>query len=250
MTSKSEVETDKRTHSYLEEAAVTARDVVVVDRGNGAHAGLQKALYNDEMFGRVHLTWGLETTWERICQLDSPALVLNVGSLGEAGAARFIEQIRARDCMAPILVFGWEPTQDSIVRLIEAGATSYVRSQRSATGLAEALRAMISGQVRLCPDVAARMMRRIAELAGYRLPGWNQNGNLASPARLTDRQSEVLHLLRRGMSNAEIASELVIEVGTVKNHVHNLLKKLGASDRYEAASLQPALIDGGWQLQH
>jgi DNA-binding NarL/FixJ family response regulator len=241
---------DRLSQVHAEEETMSTYQVIMVDGDNVAFDGLQRALYNDKAFGRVHLTWDLEPTWERLQGFDSVSLLLNVGAIGEKQTARFIETIRRRGSRLPILVFGWDPCEESIVRMIEAGATAYVRGRSSPAELAKALRAMLAGEVDICPDVAGRMMKRIAELAGYRLPGWHANGDGGQAARLTDRQSEVLQLLRQGMSNAEIAHELVIEVGTVKNHVHNLLKKLGASDRHEAASLQPALVDGGWQLQH
>jgi DNA-binding NarL/FixJ family response regulator len=53
---------------------------------------------------------------------------------------------------------------------------------------------------------------------------------------LTPREREILALIARRLSNMEIAQELVVEVGTVKNHVHSVLKKLGVDNRYEAAA--------------
>jgi DNA-binding NarL/FixJ family response regulator len=103
--------------------------------------------------------------------------------------------------------------------------------------IAETLRAMLRGEAVLCPDIAAALMGRIAHLAGYRAAN-GANGNSADPtAPLSQRQREVLGMLQRGMSNAEIASVLCIEVGTVKNHVHNLLAKLNVMNRQEAAAV-------------
>jgi DNA-binding NarL/FixJ family response regulator len=58
---------------------------------------------------------------------------------------------------------------------------------------------------------------------------------LDTPAQLTPREREVLGMIARKMTNREIAEELILEVGTVKNHVHNVLDKLGVSNRFEAA---------------
>jgi DNA-binding NarL/FixJ family response regulator len=60
--------------------------------------------------------------------------------------------------------------------------------------------------------------------------------NITDPTGLTGRELEVLELIGRGRTNQQIAEELVIEVGTVKNHVHNILDKLNVSSRGEAAA--------------
>lgn len=61
---------------------------------------------------------------------------------------------------------------------------------------------------------------------------------------LTPREKEVLDLLREGKSNQDIADDLCIEVGTVKNHVHNILKKLEVESRHEAAALYERKSNG------
>jgi DNA-binding NarL/FixJ family response regulator len=77
--------------------------------------------------------------------------------------------------------------------------------------------------------VAAVLLRRVATLAAER------EGDPA--ASLTIREREILDLIDEGLSNKQIAQRLCIEVPTVKNHVHNLLEKLGVQSRHEAAAL-------------
>jgi DNA-binding NarL/FixJ family response regulator len=74
------------------------------------------------------------------------------------------------------------------------------------------------------------LFRRIATLATYALPP-------ARPSVLSQREREILALIRSGMSNKDIARKLTIEVATVKNHVHSLLTKLNVSSRAEASVL-------------
>jgi DNA-binding NarL/FixJ family response regulator len=89
------------------------------------------------------------------------------------------------------------------------------------------------GKTLLSPSLAAVLMARLAELATCfeeMKPGLNQDLNL------TPREREVMELLGQDFSNQEIADQLVIEVGTVKNHVHSILSKLNVSNRREAAT--------------
>jgi DNA-binding NarL/FixJ family response regulator len=76
-------------------------------------------------------------------------------------------------------------------------------------------------------------MARVSELAQLFA---TIDGTVADVVDFTPREREILQLLAEDMTNQEIADFLVIEVGTVKNHVHNILDKLGVSSRHEAAA--------------
>jgi len=81
-------------------------------------------------------------------------------------------------------------------------------------------------------------MTQITELAYIS----SQDGlDTTAVSELTNREREVLNLIGEGLTNQEIADQLFIEVGTVKNHVHNLLKKLDVSNREDAAAYLPYL---------
>ena len=77
------------------------------------------------------------------------------------------------------------------------------------------------------------MMERISELA--RLSADVEDG-VTSSSELTTREVEILEMIGQGLTNQEIAQQLVIEVGTVKNHVHSILQKLNVSNRRDAAA--------------
>lgn len=89
----------------------------------------------------------------------------------------------------------------------------------------------------VAPDVVAHLMRRLAQLAQQPFIGaWGLEG-ISGLHELTSREREVLSLIGAGYSNREIADELVIGWGTVKNHVHSILKKLETNSRHEAAAI-------------
>jgi NarL family two-component system response regulator LiaR len=119
---------------------------------------------------------------------------------------------------------------DQIFGAIKAGALSYLLKDASPEELVEAVRAAAHGEGILHPQVAAWVLREMQQ---------------RSPLQeLTTRELEVLTLIARGRSNAEIATELVIGEGTVKTHVSNILTKLHLADRTQAAiyALQQRLV--------
>ena len=109
----------------------------------------------------------------------------------------------------------------AILDAIRVGAISYLLKDTESDKLCEAIRAAAAGEVRLSPEVAARLMREV------RAP--------ESPETLTDRETEVLRALARGLSNKEIAGRLVIAEATVKTHVSSILAKLNLPSRTRAA---------------
>jgi len=109
----------------------------------------------------------------------------------------------------------------SVTGAIRAGAIGYLLKTTEADELCEAIRAAASGQVRLAPEAASRLMREVRSPTG--------------PEALTERESGVLKLIARGKANKQIARELFIDEKTVKSHVHSILSKLGVRSRTQAA---------------
>jgi DNA-binding NarL/FixJ family response regulator len=120
---------------------------------------------------------------------------------------------------------------DSLYSALRAGAGGFLLKNAPPEQLVEGARRVAAGEGLLSPAVTRRV---IAELARTAPP---QAATPDALAELTDRELEVLRLMARGLSNAEIASELVITVGTAKTHVARILMKLGVRDRVQAVVL-------------
>lgn len=119
-----------------------------------------------------------------------------------------------------------------VQRALEAGAISYLLKNVSAEALGDAIRAAAAGRATLAPEAAQDLVRSATR---GRAPG----------ADLTSREREVLALMVRGLSNGQIARELVVSPSTVKFHVSRILMKLEATSRTEAVAmaLQHHLVD-------
>jgi DNA-binding NarL/FixJ family response regulator len=128
-----------------------------------------------------------------------------------------------------ILVIGVSGQESAIIAWVEAGVAGYITEEQSLAELKQAIDDLCRGAARCSPPVSAALMRRIAALA-------KESSTAREYPALTRRETQILHLIRRGLSNKEIATELSIEVATVKNHVHNILGKLGVRGRAEAVA--------------
>lgn len=138
--------------------------------------------------------------------------------------------------MAPgtkVLALGLTENKDRVLRYVEAGAVGYILPDDSLDEMLATIRAARDGEAHVSPEIATAMMERITELAQMFA---QVESSVVESAELTPRELEVLELIAQDKTNQGIAEELVIEVGTVKNHVHNILDKLNVSSRGEAAA--------------
>jgi DNA-binding NarL/FixJ family response regulator len=118
--------------------------------------------------------------------------------------------------------------EHAILDCAEAGVTGYVTRDGSLVELVETIQAVARGEALYPARTVARLLRRIAA---------RPHAHHASVrSTLTRRERQVAALLEAGLSNKEIARRLSIELPTVKNHVHNILEKLGVSRRGEAVA--------------
>ncbi|RIK39818.1 MAG: hypothetical protein DCC55_16915 [Chloroflexi bacterium] len=159
--------------------------------------------------------------------------------LADNEALALVQAVVAANEAPRVLVTDMPHDTETALHWMEEGAAGYVYAHEGWADLVKKIRAAHTDEFMLCPDIAAALIARIAELK--QLAHELDAGALAQPsviyAELTPREREVLHLIGQEMSNQEIADALVIELGTVKNHVHNLLRKLDVCNRRQAAQV-------------
>jgi DNA-binding NarL/FixJ family response regulator len=132
---------------------------------------------------------------------------------------------------ARILVLTTFDLDEYVHAAIRAGASGFLLKDVTPSKLLEAIRVVAGGDALLAPSVTRRLLERFARTLPQR------DVSTEALAGLTARESEVLRLLAGGLSNAEIAVELVVSEATVKTHISSLLRKLGLRDRVQAVIL-------------
>ena len=152
---------------------------------------------------------------------------------GAMGTALYEKGVFINTCYEALCLSDPELVRGIHAQYVEAGAAGYVLKDDSVDDLVERVRGAHAGQVRVSPGIAAALMSRVSEYA--QLLDDVETG-VGEAADLTPREREILDLIGQGLTNQQIGDLLVIEVGTVKNHVHSILQKLDASSRHEAAA--------------
>jgi DNA-binding NarL/FixJ family response regulator len=164
--------------------------------------------------------------------------------LGESETLELMRDLVERDQPVKVVITDVPKEDEIILHLLEEGAAGYICVGESWADLVKKIHAVAEDEFLVHPDIAATMMSRIAELNLLLIE--LDGGNMARPetvyAELTQREVEVLRLLGEEKSNQEIAQALTIELGTVKNHVHNLLRKLDVCSRKHAAQLARQML--------
>lgn len=158
-------------------------------------------------------------------------------TLPNAGAMLLTQAVVQMDRAGKILITGMLETKTVILSYLEAGASGYVYQDEAVVDFVEKIRAVNRGEFPVSPSIAAVFIARISELKQQvsKLNGLQALNTASIYAKLSERECEVLSLIEQGSSNQGVAHILCIEVGTVKNHVHNILDKLGVRTREQAA---------------
>jgi DNA-binding NarL/FixJ family response regulator len=140
-------------------------------------------------------------------------------------------EITAMDGGPRVLVLTTFDLDDYVYQALRWGASGFLLKDASARELAEAVRVVAAGDGLLSPSVTRRLIAEFARMGAPRGP------SRKTLQDLTERETEVLALVARGLSNAEIAGRLVVAEQTVKTHVSRILMKLGLRDRTQAVVL-------------
>jgi DNA-binding NarL/FixJ family response regulator len=147
--------------------------------------------------------------------------------------------LRWRGPVPATLVLTTFHDDEAVLSALAAGARGYLLKDVTLADLVAAIRTLAGGGTMVQPAVTAALLRRIGEHPA-------DFDRLDRPQSLTPREVEILRLLAGGYSNREVAHALCLSEGTVKNHVSNVLSKLGVRDRTRAVlrGLELGLISG------
>jgi DNA-binding NarL/FixJ family response regulator len=168
-------------------------------------------------------------------------LVLVSDTLPDQGAFRLTQALAKTKPQVKVVVTGVPDSEQTILRYIEVGVAAYVLRDEPVEELVKNIKAAYNSEAIVSKHIAAVLMSRIAQLVELCGEGIEKIFNFSN--NLTPREHEVLQLIQQKMSNKEIANVLGIEVGTVKNHVHNILKKLNVSSRRAAVVYADKLVN-------
>jgi two-component system, NarL family, nitrate/nitrite response regulator NarL len=174
---------------------------------------------------------GLEAL-DRVRVLTPDVVVMDV-SMPIAGGVDGVRAIRGAGFATKIVMLTISEDDDDLFDAIRAGANGYLLKNMRPETLFDDLRGVMRGEAPIAPGIAHKLLDALRD--GPPRPHAQavpRDGETA----LTRRETEILQLVAGGLSNKEIAAQLVITEGTVKNHVHNSLEKLHLSNRTQAAA--------------
>lgn len=132
-----------------------------------------------------------------------------------------------RNALPPTIILTTFDDDQLVIAGLKAGARGYLLKDVSLDQLVHAIKTVAAGGSLVKPAVTERLMQGLSQLE-------TKFASLDQPDPLTDRETEILRLMASGFSNKEVARSLDVAEGTVKNHVSNILSKLGVRDRTRA----------------
>jgi DNA-binding NarL/FixJ family response regulator len=204
--------------------------VLVVDDQALVRAGFAKLL-EPELDLRVVGEAGDGSEAVDAAARTSPDVVLMDIRMPRLDGIEATRRIRAQPRAPRVLVLTTYDLDEYVFEALKAGASGFLLKDAPADQLVAGLRVVAAGDSLLAPSVTKRLIEEFA-----RRPTPPPEGPVEL-AELTAREREILTLIARGMTNSEIAKELVLGESTVKTHVGNILMKLGLRDRVQAVVL-------------
>jgi DNA-binding NarL/FixJ family response regulator len=206
--------------------------VLIVDDQSLIRVGIQTLLNRKpdiEVVG--HAADGADAL-RQVAALDPDVVLMDIRMPGMDGVEA-TRQLVARQARAGIIILTTFHDDANVFSALAAGARGYLLKDTDHKALAEAIRVVAGGRALIHPDITAQVLREFSRLT---VPA---SAPSPSPrderlALLTERELDILRLLGSGRTNQEISQQLALSVGTVKNHISNILSKLDVRDRTQA----------------
>jgi len=153
-------------------------------------------------------------------------------SAGTDSYLELIQEVRSNILHLKIVLIGMDDEEPTFLKAVRAGALGYVLKDASALEVVATVRAVAAGQAVCPPNLCACLFRYVSR-QWDQVPSYQVKLGLG----LTSREQQLVYLIGRGMTNKEIATQLKLAEQTVRNHVHRMLRKVGASDRLAVVEL-------------
>jgi DNA-binding NarL/FixJ family response regulator len=201
--------------------------VLIADDDDLMRAGLAELLAIDPGIQIVGQAATGREAVQQARRLAPDVILMDVRMPDLDGIAATRQLVRAAPDTRVLILTTFEQ-DDYVFGAIRAGASGFLLKRTRPEELIAAVHAIAEGDSLLSPSVTRRVIDRIARQP---LP---ELGDQARLADLTQRERQVLELIARGLSNREIAAELVVEESTIRTHVKRILLKLGLRDRIQA----------------
>jgi DNA-binding NarL/FixJ family response regulator len=166
---------------------------------------------------------------ELLEKMQPDVAIVDIG-LPDIDGIELTKQLKAQAYPGKILILTLHDSEDDVLTAFKAGADAYCMKTSSIESLLEAIKATHEGNSWIDPLIAKIVLSQVSHSF---VP--SENPKKKNRFDITERELEVLTLIVDGCSNSEIADRLTITIGTVKTHVRNILTKLSAADRTQAA---------------
>ncbi len=188
----------------------------------------------------LHLIGAAATYAEahRMLLAAPPRVLLTDIGLPDGSGIELIETIAKQNLATEAMVITVFGDEQHVFNAIEAGATGYLLKESDAEAVAAAILQLLAGGSPISPAIARHVLRRLTPATDDKQPS-------AVKSRLTEREHEVLSLLAKGLSYAEVAEGLDMSPGTVTTHVKHIYRKLAVRSRGEAVfeAMQQGLLN-------
>jgi DNA-binding NarL/FixJ family response regulator len=204
--------------------------VLLVDDQQLVRQGLRLLL---EIEPNIQVIGQATNGYEALAQVEAlrPEVVLMDVRMPVMDGVAATRELAARFPEVGVIILTTFEDDETVFEGLRAGARGYLLKDISSEEMAEAVRKVAAGEALIQPRITRKVLAEFTRLAGI---ADSAPPPQTLPEVLTGREQEVLRGLARGLSNREIAEELVITEGTVKNHVSNLFAKLEVRDRTQA----------------